>query len=66
MANFGELSRREIQALCKEHGIKAGGKTADLVEALSAKLSSSEEASCGVSDDILAGSDAQTGTTTIA
>jgi hypothetical protein len=45
MVNLEELSRREIQALCKEHGIKAGGKTADLIAALSTVLKGpSEEA----------------------
>jgi len=71
MANFDELSRREIQALCKEHGIKAGGKTADLIESLSAKLSCSGTASDGAvsetsySEDILAASAQQTGMTAV-
>lgn len=32
--NLEALSRKELQALCKEHGIKANQKTAVLVDAL--------------------------------
>ena len=38
MNSLEDLSRREVQALCKEQGIKAGGKTADLIVALSELL----------------------------
>ena len=36
MASVSELSRRELQKLCKQHGLKASGKTADMAAALAA------------------------------
>ncbi|EMS68103.1 hypothetical protein TRIUR3_34701 [Triticum urartu] len=49
--DFAVMKRRELQALCKEHGLKANGSSADLVARLAAKLSISggaEEDAVGV------------------
>ncbi|XP_037435279.1 uncharacterized protein LOC119302336 isoform X3 [Triticum dicoccoides] len=49
--DFAAMKRRELQALCKEHGLKANGSNADLVARLAAKLSISggaEEDAVGV------------------
>jgi hypothetical protein len=37
--DFGAMKRRELQALCKRHGLAGGGTNADLVARLSATLS---------------------------
>eukprot|EP01031_Cornospumella_fuschlensis_P037834 gene37834-45962_t len=43
MTNYEELSRKELQALAKEHGIKANLSTAAIIEALRSKLAESTE-----------------------
>jgi len=37
--DFAGMKRRELQALCKRHGLPAGGTNADLVARLDAALS---------------------------
>uniref|UniRef100_A0A453K893 SAP domain-containing protein n=1 Tax=Aegilops tauschii subsp. strangulata TaxID=200361 RepID=A0A453K893_AEGTS len=37
--DFAAMKRRELQALCKEHGLKANGSNADLAARLAATLS---------------------------
>ncbi|XP_044387715.1 uncharacterized protein [Triticum aestivum] len=49
--DFAAMKRRELQALCKEHGLKANGSNADLAARLAATLSISggaEEYAVGV------------------
>ncbi|BGO89526.1 hypothetical protein NBRC10512_003987 [Rhodotorula toruloides] len=47
LAKLRSLKRTELQALCKEHNIKANGKTDALVAALTDKLSMTEAAENG-------------------
>ncbi|BGP29995.1 hypothetical protein JCM10296v2_001747 [Rhodotorula toruloides] len=47
LAKLRSLKRTELQALCKEHNIKANGKTDALVAALADKLSLTEPAETG-------------------
>ncbi|RYH13410.1 hypothetical protein EON65_35730, partial [archaeon] len=44
MTNYEDLSRKELQALAKEHGIKANLATAAIIEALRSKHQANEEA----------------------
>uniref|UniRef100_A0A453K8A3 SAP domain-containing protein n=1 Tax=Aegilops tauschii subsp. strangulata TaxID=200361 RepID=A0A453K8A3_AEGTS len=49
--DFAAMKRRELQALCKEHGLKANGSNADLAARLAATLSipgGAEEDAVGV------------------
>ena len=43
-ATLHALPRAELQRLCKEHGLKANGKTTDLIAALAAALGAAEPA----------------------